>query len=77
MAAAAQLAEDKEEGEMSRSIKLPQTIDVALRNIRDAKVNIVSGRHLSARINISNCTRYLPWTLEGASPRLPTTQSCL
>ena len=26
------------EKEMTRSIKLPQTIDVALRNIRDAKI---------------------------------------
>jgi hypothetical protein len=27
-----------EEGEMSRSIKLPLVMDVALRNIKDAKV---------------------------------------
>ena len=40
---AAQMTEDKE-GEMSRSIKLPQTIDLALRNIRDAKVNITFKR---------------------------------
>ena len=30
------MADDK--GEMSRSIKLPQTIDIALRNIKDAKI---------------------------------------
>ena len=29
-----------EKEEMSRSIKLPQTIDIALRNIKDAKVGI-------------------------------------
>ena len=33
----AQMTED-DRGGMSRSIKLPQTIDVALRNIRDAKI---------------------------------------
>ena len=32
-----------EKGEMSRSIKLPQTIDIALRNIKDAKVIIGTG----------------------------------
>ena len=31
-----EMADDK--GEMSRSIKLPQTIDIALRNIKDAKI---------------------------------------
>ena len=43
LALTAQISNMAEKGEMSRSIKLPQTIDIALRNIKDAKVTIGTG----------------------------------
>ena len=61
---AAQMASEGETEEMSRSIKLPQTIDVALRNIRDAKVRFTNKYFY---VLFMQCiSRYLPWTLEAA-----------
>lgn len=38
--------------EITKSIKLPVTIDIALRNIKDAKVKVVFIKILSSRFQI-------------------------
>ena len=65
---AAQMTSEGETEEMSRSIKLPQTIDVALRNIRDAKVRFTN-KYFLCTFNVNCNSRYLPWTLEAAWPK--------
>ena len=52
------------EGGFSRSIKLPQTMDVALRNIKDAKVRMIKSLDIICHIVPSDFCNGHRWKLD-------------